>query len=36
VVELDLGHVAGTTRVRRGMDLNINRLKEYLSKVIGE
>ena len=36
IVELDLGHVAGTTMVRRGMELDLTRLRSYLSTVLGK
>jgi hypothetical protein len=35
LVELDLGHVTGTTPVRKGMELDRARLQAYLAKVLG-
>jgi regulator of sirC expression with transglutaminase-like and TPR domain len=35
VVELDLGQVAGTTMVRKGMELDLARLQDYLATVLG-
>jgi hypothetical protein len=34
-VELDLGHVTGTTPVRKGMELDRARLQAYIAKVLG-
>ncbi len=35
LVELDLGHVTGTTPVRKGMELDRARLQAYLATVLG-